>query len=386
MTGIRTALVIGGGIAGPVVALALRGAGIEATVYEAHPGVADGVGAMLTVAPNGLRALEIVGAAKAVRAIGQPVPGVVMGDSRGNRFVESPGLSGLPASLAMHRADLFRTLHDHAVAEGVRVEHGKRLVGADETGDGVTAHFADGTDASADILIGADGIRSTVRTLIDPAAPVPEYGGVISLGGRAVGSDVKTDPGVMYFIFGRAFIGYWTVPDGAIVWFGSVPRSEPLTTAEARQTPPEEWLERLRELYGDDMPAQALLDHSAPDELFITGPMEAMPPVPHWHSDRMVLVGDSVHAPSTSSGQGASQAIESAVELARCLRDLPDAPAAFAAYEGLRRPRVEAVAAAAAGTNKKKADSGKPAAFPTAEQMFGPVQRHVIDWDQTVTR
>jgi 2-polyprenyl-6-methoxyphenol hydroxylase-like FAD-dependent oxidoreductase len=79
MNPVRTALVIGGGIAGPVTALALRKAGIDATVYEAHPADQDG-GAALTVAPNGLNALELIGAADAVRAAGRPVPGMAMGD------------------------------------------------------------------------------------------------------------------------------------------------------------------------------------------------------------------------------------------------------------------------------------------------------------------
>lgn len=208
MTTVRTALVIGGGIAGPVTALALRKAGIEATVYEAHPGTADGVGAMLMVAPNGLNALAVIGADEVVRAVGQPVPGVVMGDSQGNRFLESAGLPGVPDSHAMARSDLFRVLHDYAVAQGVRVEHGKRLVGAEETPAGITARFADGTTATGDVLIGADGIRSTVRTLIDPDAPGPDYGGVLSFGGIATGSDARPERGVMYFTFGSGFIGY----------------------------------------------------------------------------------------------------------------------------------------------------------------------------------
>lgn len=386
-TDVTRVLVIGSGIAGPVSAMALRKAGIEATIYEAHPAAADGVGAALMVAPNGMNALEIIGAAQAVRAIGQPVPGMVMGDARGNRFVESPGLDGLPSSQAMTRSDLFRVLRDHAVAQGIRIEYGKQLVSASSSIDGVTARFADGTTATADILIGADGIRSTVRTLIDKDAPGPEYGGVLSFGGYATGSGVRLEPGVMYFAFGTAFLGCWAAPDGRIVWFGTLPSQEPMTAAEARQVPAAEWLKQLRDLYATDAPAEVLLQHSDPETMFVTGPMEMMPPVPHWHSGRMVLVGDSAHAPSSSSGQGASLAIESAIELARCLRDLPDAPSAFAAYENLRRPRVEAIAAAAARTNKQKAGEAAPppTAFPTAEQMFGAVQRHVIDWDQPVT-
>ncbi|MER6922680.1 NAD(P)-binding protein, partial [Streptomyces spiralis] len=96
MSKVRTALVIGGGIAGPVTALALRKAGIEATVFESHPSAADGVGAMLSLAPNGIDALRVVGADTVIDAIGQPVPGVVMADGDGNRLSEFHGFPGLP--------------------------------------------------------------------------------------------------------------------------------------------------------------------------------------------------------------------------------------------------------------------------------------------------
>ena len=111
----------------------------------------------------------------------------------------------------------------------------------------------------------------------------------------------------------------------------------------------------------------------------------------------MVLLGDSVHAPSSSSGQGASLAIESAVELARCLRDIDDVTAAFAAYEKLRRERVEKISAQAAKTNTGKTN-GAAANFVfgllmpilsrtilVPEKMFGPVHRFRIDWDARVS-
>ena len=101
------------------------------------------------------------------------------------------------------------------------------------------------------------------------------------------------------------------------------------------------WLRTLRAAYADDVPGRDLIEHTSADQLQVLGSLQIMPQRPHWHRGRMVLVGDSAHAPSNSSGQGASLAIESAVQLARCLRDLPDVATAFAAYERLRRPRVE---------------------------------------------
>ncbi|WP_369407182.1 FAD-dependent monooxygenase [Microtetraspora malaysiensis] len=136
----------------------------------------------------------------------------------------------------------------------------------------------------------------------------------------------------------------------------------------------------------DHVGGETLLARTAPEDLMAVGPMEAMPDVPAWHRGRMVLVGDAAHAPSSSSGQGASLAAESAVELARCLRDLPTAEEAFTAYERLRRPRVSVIAGDAAAKNKAKAGKAEgQAAFPTPEQMFAPVHRHHIDWDARIT-
>jgi 2-polyprenyl-6-methoxyphenol hydroxylase-like FAD-dependent oxidoreductase len=271
------------------------------------------------------------------------------------------------------------------MAGGVPIHYGKRLVTAEQAPDGVTAIFADGTTAAAEVLIGADGIRSTVRTLIDPEAPGPEYQGVLSFGGYTSGSGVPAEPGTMYFAFGRTFIGYWRLPDDRVCWFAGLPRTHPLTSAEVARVPAAEWLARLRDRYVGHVPGQALLAHADPRPLMAVGPMERMPSVPHWHRGRMVLVGDSAHAPSSSSGQGASQAIESAIELARCLRDLPTPAAAFTAHEHLRRSRVEMIGGNAAATNRAKAgQAGDKPAMPPPEQMFAPVHRHHINWHETV--
>src|SRR3569833_2899921 len=122
--------------------------------------------------------------------------------------------------------------------------------------------------------------------------------------------------------------------------------------------------------------------------------MEHMPPrVPVWSRGRMVLAGDSAHAPSSSSGQGASLAIESAVQLARCLRDLPYEEA-FAAYEALRRPRVEKIIEDIAQTNGAmtagpvsrvlNAWTRRIFARPTAPEKAAWIFDHTIDWDAPV--
>jgi 2-polyprenyl-6-methoxyphenol hydroxylase-like FAD-dependent oxidoreductase len=391
------ALVVGGGIAGPVTALALRKAGIDAAVYEAYDGTADGIGGTLTVAPNGLDALGIVGADEPVRAVGLPMDRTVIADGRGKRLGELAGLPGLPPSRALWRGDLYRALHDHAAAQGVPFVHGKRLAGVEDAPGGITARFADGTSATADFLVGADGVHSTVRRLIDPSAPGPGHVPLLNFGGAA-DLDVPAPEGALSFVFGRrAFLGYWPEPGGGTAWFGNLPHDTPMSLAESRAVPVEAWLRRLAEAYGDDVPARDLVAATRPEALCALGTIEILPAARRWHRGRMVLVGDAAHAPSPSSGQGASLAAESAVQLARCLRDLPDLESAFAAYEALRRPRVEQVAARAAKTNASKGlgPVGRtligllmPLAtrtFMTPERMLGPEQRHRIDWDAVVT-
>jgi 2-polyprenyl-6-methoxyphenol hydroxylase-like FAD-dependent oxidoreductase len=395
MSKVRNALVIGGGVAGPVAAMALRKAGIEATVYEAYPSTADGIGGSLAIAPNGLAALEIVGAREAVERNGIPIPRTVM--SFGRKEVELPRLDGLPPMRLVQRAELHRALYDVAVAGGVTFEHGMRLESVEDSADGVTARFTDGTVATADVLIGADGVNSTVRRLIDADAPGPGYTGMLGFE-AIVDRPVPRETGVMHFTYGkRAYYLYWRRPDGTTHFGANLPQERPMSLTEARAVPVTEWLRRLRDAYGDDDPGGDLVRHIGPDELTVTGSLHIMPSVPHWHRGRLVVVGDAVHAPSNSSGQGASLAIESAIELARCLRDLPDAPPAFAAYERLRRSRVEGIAANAAKVNHTKAPGALArVAMPlmmrvmlhTAmrpEKLFGPIQRYRIDWPARVS-
>ena len=126
-------------------------------------------------------------------------------------------------------------------------------------------------------------------------------------------------------IFGRrAFFGYVVDPAGGTVWFANVPRAE-VSGAERAATTAQQWQRQLVDLFADDHgPATTLI---AEDELeLIADNTHDLPRVPTWHKGPMVIIGDAAHAPSPSSGQGASMATEDAVVLAKCLRDLPESP------------------------------------------------------------
>ncbi|MGW0802452.1 FAD-dependent monooxygenase [Nonomuraea sp. NPDC002799] len=392
MGSVKTALVIGAGVAGPVVAMALRRIGIRSTIYEAHTAAPGDLGGVITLTANGLDALAVVGADDAVRRIGWPVTRFLLADHKGRPIPGYELPRDLPCAQAVWRYDLCRTLSSMALAEGVSIEYGKRLVGVSESADDVTAEFADGGTARADVLIGADGVRSAVRTLIDPAAPPPKYFPLLDFYGVSDLVVPGTSDSPCAIVGRRAVLGYWPQIEGGTVWYGNLPIDGPLTAAAARRVPAAQWLDRIRRVYADDALARDLFAHTSPDRLCVAGSMVMMPPVPRWHRGRMVLVGDSVHAPSSSSAQGAALAAESAVELVRCLRDLGDPATAFTAYEQARRARVEKIAARMAKGNVVKASGAVAMSLlrllwpivsrtvASPEVLFGAICRHRTDW------
>ena len=334
----RTAIIIGGGIAGPATAMALAKAGLEATVYEARPDGADAVAV----------------------AAGFPTPQITLRTHTGKRLgVTSTGGALADGTVAhtIRRADLYQALHSQAVARGITVLHGKRLVGAQEYPGGVQATFADGTQAQADILVGCDGVHSTVRGLIDPAAPAPSYAGLLNTGGFASGVTVAAPPGSYEMIFGkRAFFGYTTAPDGQVWWFANLPQHREPARGEAEMVSAAQGRHRFTEIYAEDAGPALELIAATPGFAPMT-PIHTIPHPRRWHTGRMIVVGDAAHAPSPTSGQGASLSIEDAVLLATSLRAIEPVSAAFTHFETVRRPRVEKIIKAAARINNNKAPS-----------------------------
>jgi 2-polyprenyl-6-methoxyphenol hydroxylase-like FAD-dependent oxidoreductase len=398
----KRALIIGGGIAGPVTAMALQRAGVESVVYEAYDTSAGlGAGAFLTVAVNGLDALRTLDAHEPVLDAGFPTRNIEFFSGTGKRLGEVPIGGTLPDGTVTHtikRADLYQVLHDQAIRRGIRIEHGRRLVDAETTPDGgAVARFADGSRAAGDLLIGADGIHSRTRRIIDPTAPEPRYTGLGNIGGFTRNASVNTKPGIYVMVWGRrAFFGYTVSPSGEIWWFANPPSARELTRAELAATTTEQWKRWLIDLFADDASPAVEIIEATTGELPATNQYD-VPSVPTWHRGPMVIVGDAAHATSPASGQGASMAIEDAVVLARCLRDLPDIRQAFAAYERLRRERVERVVAQGARSSSGKAagpiarvlrDLVLPVILKrvasSGERSLAWVYDYHIDWDEKV--
>jgi 2-polyprenyl-6-methoxyphenol hydroxylase-like FAD-dependent oxidoreductase len=393
------ALIIGGGVAGPVTAMALRRAGIDAVVYEAYAPTTEEVGSYLGVATNGIDALRAIGADRPVLDAGFPTPTNVLLSGTGRRLGAVSNGGRLQDGTTAHtikRARLYRTLLGQAADRGIPIEYGKRLLDAEPTADGgVLARFDDGTTAAGDVLVGADGIHSVTRRLLDPAAPEGRYVGLVNYGGYTPNATPGGERGAWHMTFGRrAFFGYVIDPAGGTIWFANVPRAK-VTQAERAATSAQQWQAQLVDLFrGDRGPAAELI---AAGRLELAGDnTHDLPRVPTWHRGPMVIIGDAAHAPSPTSGQGASMAAEDAVVLAKCLRDLPDIPQALEAFEGQRRRRVERIVAQGARTGSTKTPGGLARVlrdlmlplvfrFVVTERSMAWIYDHHVDWDAPVT-
>src|ERR1700716_3205620 len=339
--------IAGGGIAGMATAMALERAGIDAEVYEAYDESAGlEAGAYLTVAVNGLDALRTIGAHERVIKAGFPTRTIRFLSGTGKHLGDLPIGGTLPDGTVTHtikRSDLYAVIGNEVVRRGIPIHFGKKLSGARENGNKVVAAFEDGSEVTVDLLVGADGIHSRTRRLIDPSAPRPHYTGLGNIGGFARVDSVRLEPETFLMVWGkRAFFGATPSPDGEIWWFANPPSDHELSREELAGMSAECWKERLIELFRVDRSPAIEIIQATQGRLVGTNQYD-MPHVPTWRRSRLVIIGDAAHAAAPSSGQGVSMAVEDAVVLAKSLRESADIPSALARYEAVRRPRVERV-------------------------------------------
>ena len=170
-------------------------------------------------------------------------------------------------SITIKRGLLHRALRDEAVRRGIRIEAASVSWRSTRVG-GLRAHFADGSHARADVLVGADGVHSRARAIVDASAPKPRYTGQLSLGGIVCNPRVAPTPGAYHMMFGtRAFFGYSARPSGEIYWFANVARRDEPRRSELSSITAHAWKVQLLDLFADDAgPATMILEHAG-DEL-----------------------------------------------------------------------------------------------------------------------
>jgi salicylate hydroxylase len=370
-------IVIGGGVAGAATALALRAAGAEVTVFEAYDDPAGNIGSFISLATNGLRGLEALGCLERVQAAGVAVPRQRMWSAGGRLLGDVPrGRRGSDTlhSVTLMRGRLVTTLREAALAAGAQIVTGQRLVNVIETPDAVITELAGGRRDSADLLVAADGIWSTVRGLLDPAAPRPQYAGLHAVSGVSTMDGVE--PGVFNLTFARngAFL-HLATGEGQVWWQAQV--AEPVEPDRATVTDADR-LRRTAELYrAEKVPSQVI---AATTRLHPAAIFYALDAVPTWHSDRIVLIGDAAHP--VGAGQGASMAIEDALVLAAALRAEPTLAAALKTYDAERRPRiVKLLGAAEDNRDAKKAGPVKRRLRAVMMRLFIPLgYEKVTSW------
>jgi salicylate hydroxylase len=332
--------VVGGGIGGLTVALSLFRRGFDVQVYEQAAALGE-VGAGVQVSPNASRVLHRLGLAEELAATGvKPVAWHQRRWDDGRTLLRSPLAEPLEATFGfphyqLHRADLLAALAGALPAE--RVHLGHRLTGLTDRGDRVEARFANGASVEADVLVGADGIKSAVRGLLF-GPEHPRFTGCVAYRGLVPAerlTDLQLEVTAQVWMGpGRHFVHYF-VSGGGLVNFVAIIEQDTWTR--------ESWTDRgdiadvLKAFEGWHPQVRTIL--ASADETFIWALFDHVP-LRRWSAGRVTLLGDACHAMLPFMAQGAAQAIEDGATLATCLAAATrDIPGALRHYEALRLPR-----------------------------------------------
>ncbi len=348
--------IVGGGIGGLTAAIALHRQGRDVIVFEQSRQFLR-VGADINLTPNAVRALDGLGIGEAVRAPaarpthrisrtwdnGEVTSLLAMGDEAERKY-------GAP-QLTIHRADLLAALAEVFPAD--RVKFARRANAITQHEDGVELSFTDGHSDRVDLLIGADGIHSVVRSaMFGPEQP--RFTGVVAFRAVVPAERLAGVPNL------QAFTKWWgPTPESQIVTF---PLNRGRDIFIFATTAQDSWQEEswttqgsvteLRDFYVNFHPdARALLD--ACDSVLKTALYER-DPLPHWSSGRLTLLGDASHPMMPFMAQGAGQAIEDGVVLARLLGEVTsgsEIPAALARYDRARLQRTSQIQIGSRGNN-----------------------------------
>jgi 2-polyprenyl-6-methoxyphenol hydroxylase-like FAD-dependent oxidoreductase len=330
------AIIIGGGPGGLVAAIALRQCGFDPAVYE-RAGEMRETGSGLTLWPNAMKALDRLGLVAALRSVSLPSAGIAMRSWRGELLFDVPSPEKLEHlfgvnGIAVHRAELLDVLLTVLGREVVRL--GARCLGYKQDEKCVRAFFADGSEACGAILIGADGIKSAIRTQLLGRTKLRYAGFTVWRG--VVNFDLAEKVGLTTMGRGAQF-GLFPMTGRRVYWFASVNASEgDQDWAIGRKR---ELLERFR---GWHEPIEAIID-ATHESSILRNDIYDHEPLTRWSDGRVTLLGDAAHPSTPNMGQGACQAIEDAVILATCLRGSQEIASGLKMYESRRIQRTSAI-------------------------------------------
>jgi salicylate hydroxylase len=331
--------IIGGGIGGLSAALAFHRRGMEITVYEQSPSLGE-IGAGIGLGPNAVKAFRALGIESDVIAIGSTAEWQIMRNGRDGRIISRQPVAATTAKfgaphLTVHRAELLDILVGSLPAKCIRTA--ARCVAVTTNGNIAVARFADGSEIESDIVVGADGIHSVVRSsLFGPEAP--RFTGCLCYRGLVPAGDVPSSINMKDLVL-------WMGPHGHIVHY-PVKRGELLNVVAHYDS--DAWTEEswIRKCEQSEVAATYNNWDESLQQLIKSNPnwykwaLYDREPLERWSVGRATLLGDSAHAMLPYLGQGAAMAIEDGCVLAACLSAADDPGAALETYERMRKPRT----------------------------------------------
>jgi 2-polyprenyl-6-methoxyphenol hydroxylase-like FAD-dependent oxidoreductase len=309
---VKSALIVGGGIAGMSAAIELRKQEIAVDLIDLDPEWRV-YGAGISITSPTLRAFAELGILDEVKARGFTGNGIRICDMDGSAVDEVADPRGLPGSGGIMRPALHKILGDRTVQSGATVRLGITVDHLEQDDNGVRVAFSDGSVGRYDLVIGADGLFSKVRQFILPDAPVPEYTGQMVwrlFADRPAAIDRRH-----FFLGGRVKIGLAPVSQQSLYMFllENCPRREILPDAELPGV-----MATLMSGYGGVIgQLRSSLSAASP---IVVRPLEAfLLPTP-WYRGRALLIGDAAHPTTPQLASGAGMAVEDAIVLGQELR------------------------------------------------------------------
>lgn len=328
------AIIAGGGIGGLATALGLRRVGWDVLVLERAPEIRE-VGAAVALWSNGVLALRQLGLENRVRDLGASLYTSRTIDAAG-RVLSTADVGGIShrmgaPTVCIHRATLQGLLA--ATLEPHTLRTGSPVVRFEQHEGGVDVFLASGVRHSADILIGADGVNSVVRSRLFGAAE-PRYAGYTCWRGvaRVPESVLPRGESLLALGAGSQFGMSWCGPDH-VYWFAT--KNAPRHTPDGPHGRKIDVLHTFRDWCE---PAITVMRATAEAQI-LKNDIVDRPPLPQWTRDRVTLLGDAAHPATPNLGQGACLALEDAVVLAGCMRSTASVTSALHRYEAQRRPR-----------------------------------------------
>lgn len=337
--------IVGAGIGGLALAVGLARAGKRTRVYEQAPELTE-VGAGISLSPNAIKGLRFLGMGERLEAIADEPPVQVTRHYASGKVLVHIDRSNTREQLGApylqaHRADLHDMLRDELAAlipDALVLNRQAAAITAMPSGEH-ELHFSDGSHTSAGVLVGADGLKSTVRKEVFPE-PAPQFSGFVAWRGLVPGEalgEAQSSPGSMVFVApGRMLVRY-PVRFGKLQNFVAFSKADNWTAEGWSQTGD---IQAVRRIYSDfHADARVVLSAFTGDRCHKWG-LFARPPLSRWVRGHATVLGDAAHPMLPWFGQGAAAAIEDAVILCRALVEFSEPKEALHRYERARRERV----------------------------------------------